>query len=152
MHDLERAQSLLRGLEDKVSMLDQLAESVASVDMPTLRVALARGENPSTYDLCADSRQDLELARSMLQKLDERMEKPRRCFYVGHELDALGTKRDDGWLCTGFQGGCKSGITCRSHSHRMDRFRCRDCQYDLCQRCLDGWIADSHKFTGFDQD
>lgn len=40
------------------------------------------------------------------------------------------------WICDGVDkpGGCKSG--CTSHFH-LSRFRCQQCDYDLCGPCLD---------------
>jgi len=54
-----------------------------------------------------------------------------------HLLSALGTSRDTGWKCNGasWPGGCRSGITHFWQTQGMNRFRCGQCDYDLCEKC-----------------
>lgn len=56
----------------------------------------------------------------------------------GHVLKALGTTRDNGWNCDGRDdpGGCCSGIkTGGVQSKGLNRFRCTECDFDLCEAC-----------------
>lgn len=59
------------------------------------------------------------------------------CCPQGHVLTSLGTTQDDGWFCDGRseQGGCKSGFSDEHQTFGIDRFRCEQCDYDLCGRC-----------------
>jgi len=70
---------------------------------------------------------------------------PARICALGHVLEALGTSRDNGWGCDGRKevGGCKGGTTDFQQSSGMNRFRCEQCDYDLCQECFDGIPASS---------
>lgn len=137
--EIEEAQTILAGLEEKVDSLNELAEAIASRDIPTLHKAIEKGATPTTYSLCAESTESLQAARKAVKEWEEKMEMPTRCFFIGHPIKALGTKRNDGWVCHGFQGGCKSGITGRFQTGHMPRFRCLECHYDLCEKCLEGW-------------
>lgn len=55
--------------------------------------------------------------------------------------------RDNGWACNGMkmEGGCKSGITAFGQSYGMKRYRCfqGECDFDLCEKCLDSSKIDS---------
>jgi len=46
---------------------------------------------------------------------------------------------DNGWVCDGMKqpGGCHSGITNFHQTKGILRYRCKDCDYDLCQLCYD---------------
>eukprot|EP00930_Biecheleria_cincta_P042257 TRINITY_DN2906_c0_g2_i1.p1 TRINITY_DN2906_c0_g2~~TRINITY_DN2906_c0_g2_i1.p1 ORF type:complete len:619 (-),score=50.74 TRINITY_DN2906_c0_g2_i1:47-1903(-) len=57
----------------------------------------------------------------------------------GHLLWPLGNREDNGWACDGRRspGGCLSGCTGFHQSLRWNRFRCAECDYDLCGRCFD---------------
>jgi len=57
---------------------------------------------------------------------------------AGHLLVALGTTRDNGWSCSGADepAGCNSGIVDFGKTTGMARFRCEQCDYDLCAKCL----------------
>ena len=60
-----------------------------------------------------------------------------------HELDALGTSRDNGWSCSGmtYDGGsgrvdvdgCKKGCTGFHQTGGWKRWRCAPCDFDLCE-------------------
>jgi len=59
---------------------------------------------------------------------------------LGHEIEWLSTTRDnDGWGCDGrfSPGGCRSGITGFHQSKGVDRYRCEQCDYDLCRKCVE---------------
>ncbi len=53
-------------------------------------------------------------------------------------------RRALGWACDGRResGGCKSGITGFEQTSGMNRFRCADCDYDLCEACYAGAEAE----------
>ena len=55
----------------------------------------------------------------------------------GHELKSLGLSKNNGWACDGRHrpGGCKRGCTDFDQSDGWGRFRCRACDYDLCDKC-----------------
>jgi len=55
----------------------------------------------------------------------------------GHVLAALGTTRDNGWSCSGALelGGCKGGHAGFGETLGVNRFRCEECDYDLCVKC-----------------
>lgn len=71
---------------------------------------------------------------------------PRECLAIGnevigkckngHDLLYMGPV-DDGWACDGRheERGCASGITDYFQTDGMERFECRICDYDLCQKC-----------------
>ena len=56
-----------------------------------------------------------------------------------HPLEVLGTSQDNGWSCSGmnFPGGCKKGCTGFRQSTGWDRWRCTQCDFDLCDQCLE---------------
>jgi len=49
------------------------------------------------------------------------------------------------WICDGrrLPGGCKSGIS-DFGPHRIARFRCEECDYDLCKECHFEAMAQAH--------
>jgi len=51
--------------------------------------------------------------------------------------------RDNGWACDGrkLEGKCRSGITGMQQSKGLSRFRCNDCDFDLCGQCKNNWIS-----------
>jgi hypothetical protein len=55
----------------------------------------------------------------------------------GHIL--LEDVKDDGWPCDGRheQGGCKRGITGRNQTKGIKRYRCKTCDYDICDACFE---------------
>lgn len=54
-----------------------------------------------------------------------------------HPLKAMGTKMDDGWACSARKTapGCKSSITDFNQTEGMNRFTCKKCEFDLCEKC-----------------
>jgi len=48
------------------------------------------------------------------------------------------------WACDGRRivGGCKSGFKGFNDTLGALRFRCDDCDYDLCMRCLEAYLVD----------
>lgn len=54
-----------------------------------------------------------------------------------HFLESMGLTMDNGWGCDGIKapGGCRSGLTGFNQSQGMKRFRCKTCDYDLCEEC-----------------
>lgn len=138
----------MAGLEMKVDMLNKLAEDFDTNDIPTMKAGIQRGDNPTEYKHCPESTADRAKVIAQVQELEEWMEKPHRCFHIlqtipdtDHKVDCLGCKRNDGWTCRGYDGGCKSGITARGQTFGMERFRCKDCGYDLCRKCYDLWCT-----------
>lgn len=69
----------------------------------------------------------------------------------GHNLQDLGTSADNGWGCDGrhrFPGGCKGGFTGFGQTRGVNRYRCRACDYDLCETCYryeKNRLLDEHK-------
>mmetsp|Transcript_68590 Transcript_68590/g.201296 ORF Transcript_68590/g.201296 Transcript_68590/m.201296 type:complete len:536 (-) Transcript_68590:47-1654(-) len=69
-------------------------------------------------------------------KISEHPPKP-VCCRKGHELVSLGLKSERKWLCDSRNeaGGCRSGIKEAHESKGIHRFRCEECDFDLCQKC-----------------
>ena len=59
-----------------------------------------------------------------------------------HPLKYINQNND--WACDGknLPGGCKSGITGFGQTRGMKQFRCYDCDYDLCIKCLEHYMVD----------
>ena len=55
-----------------------------------------------------------------------------------HPLKYLDTTMDNKWICdaTKLNGGCLSGSNVNNLSKNFKRFRCMQCDYDLCEKCL----------------
>ena len=55
-----------------------------------------------------------------------------------HPLKYLDTTMDNNWACDGrlLPNGCLSGITGFRQTKNMKRFRCIQCDYDLCEKCM----------------
>ena len=55
-----------------------------------------------------------------------------------HPLKYLDTTMDNKWICDAAQlnGGCLSGSNENNKSKNFKRFRCMQCDYDLCEKCL----------------
>eukprot|EP00727_Mastigamoeba_balamuthi_P002630 m51a1_g12364 hypothetical protein (761) ;mRNA; f:580269-582847 len=53
--------------------------------------------------------------------------------------------RDNGWACDGRSqaGGCRRGITGFHQTSGVTRFRCEQCDYDLCPDCIAASISPS---------
>lgn len=59
---------------------------------------------------------------------------------INHPLHAHVLNRDfndNGWRCDGFKrsGGCRRGITKFNQTSGVSRWRCQQCDYDLCDKC-----------------
>ena len=55
-----------------------------------------------------------------------------------HPLEYKGIRKT-GWACNARhigEGGCKSGITGFYQTFEMDNFRCDNCDFDLCLKCM----------------
>lgn len=59
-----------------------------------------------------------------------------------HFLTFLGTERDNGWSCDGRNsfGGCKSGFVGFGQTKGVKRFRCNQCDFDLCLKCMNAYL------------
>lgn len=55
-----------------------------------------------------------------------------------HPLRALRLSRDNGWVCDGAKGGrrCARGMLKTFQSRGVERFRCDECDFDMCDMCL----------------
>ena len=55
-----------------------------------------------------------------------------------HALKYLDTTMDNNWRCNAvyLQGGCLSGSNSINKSKNFKRFRCMQCDYDLCEKCM----------------
>lgn len=49
----------------------------------------------------------------------------------GHPLIPLGTTKNTGWVCNKIDEGCKRGDKTKG----VNRYRCEECDYDLCDIC-----------------
>ena len=56
-----------------------------------------------------------------------------------HPLLFLGLTKDSGWACDGrkLKDKCLSGITDFKQTKGFERFRCDQCDFDLCRNCMD---------------
>jgi len=54
-----------------------------------------------------------------------------------HEHYLQMVDEDNGWICNGKEilRGCKSGITDYFQTYGFNRFRCEECDFDLCEKC-----------------
>lgn len=61
-----------------------------------------------------------------------------------HLLTFLGCEKDNGWACDGesFPGGCKSGFVGFLQTLGIKRFRCNDCDFDLCLKCMNAYLQE----------
>lgn len=61
-----------------------------------------------------------------------------------HLLTFLGCEKDNGWGCDGesFPGGCKSGFVGFHQTSGIKRFRCNDCDFDLCLKCMNAYLQE----------
>ena len=59
-----------------------------------------------------------------------------------HSLVCLGKSEVDNWLCDGknLVGGCLSGITGFFQTKGVERFRCKECDFDLCRYCMYSYL------------
>ena len=59
-----------------------------------------------------------------------------------HALKYLGKSENNYWICDGKDyGGCMSGITSSNQTKGVERFRCAQCDFDLCKNCMDCYIS-----------
>merc|ERR1712048_215828 len=67
-----------------------------------------------------------------------------------HILVPMGTNMDNGWMCNGCgePGGCLSGMTAFGQSSGINRFRCRECDYDLCEKCCKAMCQEQNRALG----
>ena len=58
-----------------------------------------------------------------------------------HPLKYLDTTMDNIWVCDGrkLPNGCFSGMTDFHQSKNMKRFRCIQCDFDLCEKCMNNY-------------
>ena len=64
-----------------------------------------------------------------------------------HPLIYLGVNFNDGWTCSGntLEEKCFSGITDFYQTDGFDRFRCNECNFDLCINCMDFYLKNELK-------
>jgi hypothetical protein len=64
-----------------------------------------------------------------------------------HTLKYLDTTMDNGWTCDGqkINGGCLLGLDNINKSKNIKRFRCEQCDYDLCEKCMMKYYDDKCK-------
>jgi hypothetical protein len=64
-----------------------------------------------------------------------------------HPLSQI--NQDNGWACDGreFPGGCKRGITNFNQTKGVPRYRCDECDFDLCDQCLTSSSTSTRTFT-----
>jgi hypothetical protein len=70
-----------------------------------------------------------------------------------HPLIFLDKTRDNGWGCDGRNLGkkCFSGITGFHQSFNIPRFRCEQCDFDLCENCMNNYNYDKYELNKFYQ-
>ena len=63
-----------------------------------------------------------------------------------HPLKYLDTTMDNGWACNGknLPCGCLSGIKDFNQTKNIKRFRCMQCDYDLCEKCMDKYYDNNY--------
>ena len=63
-----------------------------------------------------------------------------------HPLKFLDTTMDNGWSCDGrhIAGGCLSGINNFHQTKNIKRFRCIQCNYDLCEKCMNNYYDNKY--------
>ena len=63
-----------------------------------------------------------------------------------HPLKYLDTTMDNGWACNGINlpRGCLSGTNGFFQTKNIKRFRCMQCDYDLCEKCMDFFYDDKY--------
>ena len=63
-----------------------------------------------------------------------------------HPLKYLDTTMDNGWRCDGrnLPGKCLSGITDFYQTTKLKRFRCMQCDYDLCIKCMNKYYDNKY--------
>ena len=72
---------------------------------------------------------------------------PPRCPKNHVPLDWRGTNRDTGWTCSGMMfipGGCKKGCTGVDQTKGWERWQCKQCDFNLCKKCLRAWVTIQH--------
>ena len=57
----------------------------------------------------------------------------------GHPLVPLGTTRDNGWGCDNHS--TPAGCLLKNKTKGVDRYRCEQCDYDLCDKCYEKHIG-----------
>ena len=64
-----------------------------------------------------------------------------------HPLKFLDTTMDNGWACDGrkLTNKCFSGITGFKQTKGIKRFRCIQCDYDLCELCMKNYYDQNYK-------
>jgi hypothetical protein len=71
------------------------------------------------------------------------------CCPSGHSLVPLGLSLSNGWGCDGrnlsgrSSSGCVRGLSGFNQTDTVPRFRCQQCDFDLCDQCLDREVTDT---------
>jgi len=68
-------------------------------------------------------------------------------YKVNVHVHVLKHIKKDGWVCNGMRitGGCKSKFTPYKGFEQTKgkrRFRCSDCDYDLCEKCVEAYLIE----------
>ena len=71
-----------------------------------------------------------------------------------HPLKYLDTTMDNGWTCDGrnLTSKCLSGITGFKQTKDIKRFRCMQCDYDLCELCMKNYYDINYQNKNDDSD
>jgi len=126
--DFEAIQNLFDSTYKKVYTRDRKGAKVPD------RLKLVRIERIQNLQNWAEFRLKQQEIVEELGKLKEKGD-----FAVcarGHQLQPLGTTEDNGWACDGRNdGGCLRGITDFHQTKGLNRFRCKTCDFDYCDKC-----------------
>ena len=71
-----------------------------------------------------------------------------------HPLKYLGTTMNNGWGCNGryLTSKCQSGITDFGQTKNYKRFRCMQCDYDLCLKCMNKYFDNDYIINNDDSE
>ena len=69
-----------------------------------------------------------------------------------HPLKYLDTTMDNGWDCDGknLPNKCLSGISGYPQTKNFKRFRCMQCDYDLCEKCMNYYYDNNYNIKNDD--
>ena len=89
------------------------------------------------YDLCENCMNNYKC------KNNYELNKSYKVNIHPHPLVFLGETKDNGWACDGrkLKDKCLSGINDFRQTNGFERFRCDDCDFDLCRNCMDYYYS-----------
>jgi len=71
------------------------------------------------------------------ESINNNMNEEVKYIHKLHQHPLVYNNTDNGWRCDGIKfGGCKRGITDFNQTQGVPRYRCTQCDFDLCDQCL----------------